>query len=44
MQIGDSLWWQGGICYWTPKANRTMDGGRDGGDYDIRLKKIGYSH
>lgn len=20
--VGDSLWWQSGRCYWTPKANR----------------------
>ena len=33
---GDSLWWQGGKCYWTP-----MD--RPFGASDIELPKIGYS-
>ena len=33
---GDSLWWQGGKCYWTP-----MD--RPFGAFDIELPKIGYS-
>lgn len=42
--IGDSLWWQGGCCYWTPKANRGLPNSRGGVDYDIALKKIGYSH
>lgn len=44
LKIGDSFWWQSGSCYWTPQANRTKPNGRDGIDYDIRLKKIGYSH
>lgn len=43
--IGDSFWWQSGTCYWTPKENRTLgDSARCGVDYDIPLKKIGYSH
>lgn len=44
--IGDSLWWQGGRCYWTPKANRKLpdDESKCGGTYDIAIKKIGYSH
>lgn len=33
---GDSLWWQGGKCYWTP-----ID--RPFGASDIELPKIGYS-
>lgn len=44
LAIGDSFWWQSGTCYWTPKANRTKPNGRSGVDYDIRLKKLGYSH
>jgi hypothetical protein len=45
MQIGDSFWWQCGVCYWTPKANANSDYRlKDGVDYDIGLKKIGYSH
>jgi hypothetical protein len=33
---GDSLWWHGHRCYWTP-----MD--RPVGAFDIELPKIGYS-
>jgi hypothetical protein len=39
LQIGDSLWWQCGFCYWTPRT-----GDRCGVDYDIPLRKIGFSH
>lgn len=42
--LGDSFWWQGGHCYWTPGENRTKPDGRGGVDYDIKLTKIGYSH
>ena len=31
---GDSLWWQGAYCYWTPS---------DIGKQDIPIKRIGYS-
>lgn len=44
IQVGDSFWWQGGYCYWTPKEERAKPGGRGGVDYDIKLKKLGYSH
>lgn len=45
MQVGDSFWWQCGICYWTPGEVRDSDGDhRDGKDYDIQLRKLGYSH
>jgi len=37
---GDSLWWQGGNCYWTPKGSKRD---RQGINFDIVLKKIGYS-
>lgn len=40
--IGDALWWQSGSCYWTPKENTSRE--RCGIDFDIQLKKIGYSH
>lgn len=33
-QVGDSLWWQGGKCYWTP-ADRSR--------VDVALRKIGFS-
>lgn len=33
---GDSLWWQGSKCYWTP-----MD--RPYGAFDIELPKLGFS-
>lgn len=33
---GDSLWWQGGVCYWTPQD-------RPFGAFDIPLRKIGFS-
>lgn len=44
--IGDSFWWQGGRCYWTPKANRKLpdDESKGGVTYDIPLTKLGYSH
>ena len=33
-EVGDSLWWQSGACYWTP-ADRSR--------VDVKLKKIGGS-
>jgi len=36
IQIGDTLWWQSGNCYWTPQG--TTDG-RCGVDIDIIVKK-----
>jgi hypothetical protein len=44
IDLGDSLWWQCGYCYWTPKENIDKKGNRGGVDYDIKLAKIGYSH
>lgn len=44
ISIGDAFWWQCGICYWTPKENRTLRGTLCGIDYDIPLTKLGYSH
>lgn len=43
LAIGDSLWWQSGNCYWTPKANHGLTG-KCGVDIDIALPKVGYSH
>lgn len=37
IRVGDSLWWQSGVAYWTPKI------GENFGAFDIPLKKIGYS-
>jgi len=44
IKIGDSFWWQGGRCYWTPAENRRKTDGKCGTDYDIPLAKLGYSH
>lgn len=45
VQIGDSLWWQGRVAYWTPQDNI---GGHLTGmvchkDYDIQIPRVGYS-
>ena len=47
LRVGDSFWWQQGMCYWTPQKNRSLvgdGGGKCGVDYDIAMRKIGYSH
>ena len=44
LEVGDSFWWQCGWCYWTPRANRDKGDARGGIDYDIRMRKLGYSH
>lgn len=43
---GDSFWWQCGYCYWTPEENRLLPDSESkcGVTYDIKLKKLGYSH
>ena len=51
IQNGDSIWWQGGFAMWTPYFNRGNDpdkpgyveGRKSGKDYDIRIKRIGFS-
>lgn len=48
IRVGDSLWWQCGICYWTPKENKEKYAGRTdemlgGTDYDIKIPKKSYS-
>lgn len=49
---GDALWWQGGLCYWTPKANRAAECEHRehvtclqeaGVDYDIPIRRVSYS-
>lgn len=40
---GDSVWWQGLDAMWTPFKMRGSINGADGIDYDIRIKRIGYS-
>lgn len=44
VEVGDSFWWQGGRCYWTPHEKRNRPGNKGGIDYDIALRKIGFSH
>lgn len=41
VKLGDSLWWQSGKCYWTPKGNvpEALKGRED-----IPIPKIGYSY
>ena len=42
--LGDSFWWQGGYCMWTPKENRDKSEAKGGVDYDIKRTKLGFSH
>ncbi len=42
IEIGDSLWWQSGMCMWTPQDNRAVQGAKilkGGIDYDIQIPK-----
>lgn len=34
IEVGDSLWWQGGWCFWTPRTRERSD---------VKLPKIGFS-
>lgn len=45
IQVGDWLWWQGELAMWTPKEVRERDSDDDrcGVDWDIRLRRHGYS-
>lgn len=45
VEIGDAIWWQGRVAYWTPCANRSgrPKGLRCGIDYDIPIPRMGYS-
>jgi hypothetical protein len=38
IEIGDSLWWQCGICYWT-RQDKKGHSGKSGVDYDIAIPK-----
>ncbi len=38
IRIGDSLWWQGGIAFWTVR------GAQESKDIEIKLERLGYSH
>lgn len=44
IDIGDSIWWQNGRLYWTPKQNIGKKDLKCGRDFDIPMRKIGYSH
>jgi len=35
IERGDTVWWQSGFCYWTPKSRNRSD---------VKIKKIGYSY
>lgn len=41
INVGDSVWWQCGKVYWTPKG---ATGKRCHVDYDVEMEKVGYSH
>lgn len=48
IRMGDSLWWQSRNAYWTPyeyrqRRRRGESQGKAGVDYDLRLRRIGYS-
>jgi hypothetical protein len=52
IQMGDSLWWQGGVAYWTPQEytavgcqhrEHTDCTGHVGTDYDIQIPRLSYS-
>jgi hypothetical protein len=45
IEVGDSIWWQGGDAMWTPKAVAQSGDDRGGGvRYDIRIPRVGFSH
>ena len=49
IEIGDSIWWQGGYAFWTPAPNRLSEAEADalrlkrGSDFDISIPRRGYS-
>lgn len=51
IRVGDSLWWQSEVCYWTPKERLPDYESRHGDmidmfggvDYDIKIPKKSYS-
>ena len=36
IEIGDSLWWQCGYCYWTPQNSERK---KENVDFDIKIPK-----
>lgn len=42
--VGDSFWWQGDLCYWTPRGEGLQPLGGQGVHWDIKLRKVGHSH
>lgn len=42
IDLADSVWWQMDKLMWTPAPGRAV--GMQGVDFDIRLRKVGYSH
>lgn len=36
IEIGDSLWWQCGFCYWTPQNSERK---KENVDFDIKIPK-----
>lgn len=49
IDVGDGLWWQGSLAYWTPLGMRMSQeehetaGHRSGVDYDIPINRVGFS-
>lgn len=42
---GDAVWWQSDKVFWTPRHTKdALEDGKIGVDFDIPLKRIGYSH
>ena len=39
---GDTVWWQSGSAYWTPKFY-VQKSGKECKHFDIKLKRIGFS-
>lgn len=39
---GDTLWWQSSWAFWTPSFHQ-QGTGKAGRQYDIKLRRIGYS-
>ena len=46
IQMGDYLWWQSGVAYWTPLKSCFFGAEfsiKSGEDFDIPIPKVGYS-
>ena len=45
LKVGDSIWWQSGEAMWTSQdQKRPLPSDRCAKDWDIHLRKVGYSH